>query len=135
MVIAWFAIWGNKKENPSSRESESLPMSTHESESPPAVTSAIDPVCGRTVDGETAKWRFAHEDREYLFCRKGCLKKFSAAPQLFLSSEAPRAQAEAAAEDRREHICPMNPRIHQIGPGICPKCGTPLKAAKVDSEP
>lgn len=134
--------WGNKDGN-APTENESLPMSTHDSESQAAVTSVIDPVCGMTVDPETAKWRFAYEHGQYVFCSKGCLKKFKADPEGYLSGEVQRAEAEAAAktavktaaEAHREHVCPVNPKIRQVGPGMCPKCGTPLEAVESDSEP
>ena len=37
---------------------------------------AIDPICGMTVNPETAAGSFAHEDTTYYFCSKGCLQKF-----------------------------------------------------------
>lgn len=114
-------------------------MSTHNLESHATGTSATDPVCSAMVDPETAKRRFAFEGREYFFCSKGCRKKFKANPEGYLSGEVHRAEAEAAAEAAanatREHVCPMNPKVHQIGPGMCPKCGTPFRVAKSGSEP
>jgi YHS domain-containing protein len=100
-----------------------------------AETSVTDPVCGTTVDAETARWRFTHEDREYLFCGEDCLEKFSTDPEGTLSGEKGQAQVEAAVEDGTEHICPVNPKVQQAGPGSCPKCGAPLEAKEADSEP
>ena len=46
---------------------------------------ALDPVCGMTVDPAKAAGSFEHEGTTYYFCGKGCLAKFSADPQKFLS--------------------------------------------------
>ena len=46
---------------------------------------AIDPVCGMTVDPAKAAGSFEHDGTTYYFCGKGCLAKFSADPQKFLS--------------------------------------------------
>lgn len=113
------------------------------SESHAIEASAIDPVCGTTVEPATAKRRFTYEDRIYRFCSKACLKKFKGDPEGYLCGRVQRIEAEAAAAAaeeaaalaRREHVCPLNPKIHQTGPGMCPKCGTPLEAAKTDSRP
>lgn len=48
---------------------------------------AIDPVCGMTVDPETARaiglWT-EHEGTAYYFCGKGCLLEFRDDPAAFL---------------------------------------------------
>ncbi len=108
-------------------------MSTNDSESHAAETEVIDPVCGMIVNPKEAKRRrFAYEDRDYFFCSKGCRKEFKADPEGYLSGEIQRAEAAAAS---REHVCPLTPTVRQIGPGTCPKCGTPLTIAETDSEP
>lgn len=106
-------------------------MSTGDGESHAAKTEVLDPVCGKTVDPKSAKRRYTYEDRKYFFCSKDCRKKFKADPEGYLSGE---IQREEAAMASREHVCPVNPKIHQVGPGMCPKCGTPLTAVKTDSE-
>ena len=124
--------WGNKDGNDPT-ERESLPMSTHDSESRPTQTIADDRVCGVTVDPETAEWRFTYKEREYLFCSKDCLDKFSADPDGYLSGSVQKAEAMARAG--RKYVCPANPEVEQLEPGDCPKCGTPLKSVEIDSEP
>jgi YHS domain-containing protein len=47
-----------------------------------------DPVCGMTVDLETARAKglsLVHEGREYVFCGKGCLLEFRDAPETYLA--------------------------------------------------
>jgi len=51
------------------------------------------------------------------------------------TGEGPPAQADAAAEDHGDHVCPVNPEVHHAGPGKCPKCGAPLRVAEADPEP
>lgn len=46
-----------------------------------------DPVCGMTVDPETARARglaLTYEGREYVFCGKGCMLEFRDDPKSYL---------------------------------------------------
>ena len=46
-----------------------------------------DPVCGMTVDPESARARglaSSHNGREYFFCGKGCFLEFRDDPERFL---------------------------------------------------
>jgi YHS domain-containing protein len=46
-----------------------------------------DPVCGMHVDPEAARARgltLTHDDREYVFCGKGCMLEFRDDPERFL---------------------------------------------------
>ena len=47
---------------------------------------AIDPVCGMTVDPETAAGRCDYQGRTYYFCAASCLEKFEADPEKALQS-------------------------------------------------
>ncbi|MBA4189278.1 MAG: copper-translocating P-type ATPase [Planctomycetaceae bacterium] len=98
--------------------------------------SAIDPVCGMTVDPSTAAGSFSHAGKPYHFCSKHCLVKFEADPTRYLAtkpaatghscchggSPAPTVQASNGT-----YTCPMHPEIVQQGPGTCPKCGMALE--------
>ncbi len=53
----------------------------------PAVETAIDPVCGMTVDATDASHPFEHDGRTYYFCCPGCRHAFSKAPADFLAQE------------------------------------------------
>jgi YHS domain-containing protein len=47
-----------------------------------------DPVCGMTVQVEEARAKGlarSHEDREYVFCGKGCFLEFGDDPETFLA--------------------------------------------------
>jgi Cu+-exporting ATPase len=53
---------------------------------------AIDPVCGMTVEPETAAGRFDHGGEAYYFCSTHCLDRFRAAPNEYVK----KASADAA---------------------------------------
>ena len=105
-----------------------------------ATTSAIDPVCGMTVDTVAAKHTHDHAGRTFYFCSAGCKTKFAADPVRYLdpvaspvsgSKAGPAAPSEAAGVDTNgapvTYTCPMDPEIVQVGPGVCPKCGMALE--------
>ncbi|MFZ0068611.1 MAG: heavy metal translocating P-type ATPase [Pseudolabrys sp.] len=87
-----------------------------------ATGSAIDPVCGMTVDPHSAKHHADHGGRTYYFCCTGCRAKFVADPQKYLGGR----QSESVPEGT-VYTCPMHPEIRQIGPGSCPICGMALE--------
>ncbi|HEX4807481.1 MAG TPA: heavy metal translocating P-type ATPase [Bryobacteraceae bacterium] len=108
-----------------------------------------DPVCGMIVDPHTAKAHTGYKGVEYYFCSPSCRSKFEQGPNKYLSRRAPASEGlvvlgstPAAAkpsqkqvahppEDSAEYVCPMDPEIHQLGPGVCPKCGMALEPASV----
>ena len=93
--------------------------------------SAIDPVCGMTVDPATSKHKADHKGRTYYFCAPGCKTKFQANPVKYL--EADKAAAEPVAPGTI-YTCPMHPEIRQEGPGSCPICGMALEPLTVSAE-
>jgi Cu+-exporting ATPase len=90
----------------------------------------IDPVCGMTVDPDTAQHRHEHGGKTYVFCSAHCLHKFRSDPQSYLgeTQEAREAPADAI------YTCPMHPEIEQVGPGDCPICGMALEPKMVSVE-
>jgi Cu+-exporting ATPase len=48
------------------------------------MATAIDPVCGMTVETETAKNTHEHEGTTYYFCGKGCMLEFRDDPEQYL---------------------------------------------------
>ena len=46
---------------------------------------ATDPVCGMTVDENTAAATSEHEGRTVYFCSEACKKKFDADPDAYAS--------------------------------------------------
>jgi len=92
-----------------------------------------DPVCGMTVDPQRAAGSVVHQGQTYYFCSSGCVAKFQADPEKYLSSEtAPEPMHPEAAGV--EYTCPMHPEVRQIGPGSCPKCGMALEPVSFTRE-
>jgi Cu+-exporting ATPase len=50
-------------------------------------TVAVDPVCGMSVNTDTAKHKLAHGEKTFYFCCGGCLEKFRAEPEKFLNEQ------------------------------------------------
>jgi YHS domain-containing protein len=48
------------------------------------TTTAIDPVCGMTVDMTTSQLSLEHDGTIYWFCGKGCLLEFRDDPGKYL---------------------------------------------------
>ncbi|MEO7689171.1 MAG: heavy metal translocating P-type ATPase [Sphingomonas sp.] len=91
---------------------------------PAAATSAIDPVCGMTVDPATTTHNAQHGGHAYHFCSAGCCAKFVANPDAYLRDEPAK---EPVAIPGAIWTCPMHPQIRQEGPGTCPICGMALE--------
>ena len=92
-----------------------------------AVGAAIDPVCGMSVNPQTAKHRFAYKGQDYFFCSARCRERFEAEPEKFLLPKEP----EPAAPAGTIYTCPMHPEVRQVGPGSCPICGMALEPEQV----
>src|SRR5258705_5383653 len=48
-------------------------------------SAAIDPVCGMTVDSDSAAGSYEYKGRTYYFCSTHCLHKFCEDPERFLN--------------------------------------------------
>ena len=46
-----------------------------------AAVTAIDPVCGMSVERDTARHRFAYQGQDYFYCGARCRERFEAAPE------------------------------------------------------
>ncbi|HEY2826878.1 MAG TPA: heavy metal translocating P-type ATPase, partial [Pirellulales bacterium] len=111
-----------------------------------------DPVCGMLIDPATAAAKFDYQGQTYYFCNPGCLKKFQASPDVYLSTVPVASGPQLAvlqpggkttsplvtigvapqrstvhAENAAPYTCPMHPEVRQNGPGSCPKCGMALE--------
>ena len=98
------------------------------------IEPTIDPVCGMTVDPATAAATVEHQGIRYSFCSKGCAIRFQTEPDQYLNprSAAPLPQQPPnVPEQQGEYVCPMDPEVHQTGPGACPKCGMALELAAI----
>jgi len=106
--------------------------------------SRIDPVCGMTVNPDSAAGSFEYNAKTYYFCSLHCLEKFKADPEQFLSrrpgsepigihrkgdqhSTASNPVAIAPSSDKANYTCPMHPEVSQPRAGACPKCGMALE--------
>ncbi len=107
-----------------------------------ATAKVIDPVCGMTVDPAKAAGSFKHAGQLYSFCSRGCLAKFEADPEGYLtkgtgpvaapmtlrrSAKPAVAPTTAVAPVSTTYTCPMDPEVRQDHPGACPKCGMALE--------
>jgi len=104
----------------------SRPRSASATVSPPNAPQEkpyTDPVCGMKAAANPEK-SATHDGQTYYFCSKGCVTKFNADPQRYLSPET--RSVETGPVDAL-YTCPMDPEIQQIGPGSCPKCGMALE--------
>src|SRR3972149_9155493 len=105
---------------------------------------AIDPVCGMTVDENSAAPPRVHAGTTFYFCSTHCGAKFEANPAGYLKKQAeptPAHKSHASSSNRppapREaamYTCPMHPEVRQPGPGSCPKCGMALEPRTVSAE-
>ncbi len=86
---------------------------------------SVDPVCGMTVNPEKCAGSHKYQGREYYFCGKGCLAKFSASPRAYLKPK------PVIAKSGAKYTCPMHPEIVQDHPGPCPLCGMALEPMAV----
>ena len=91
-----------------------------------------DPVCGMTVEPESAAGLSEYQGKRYYFCSEKCLRKFEQEPTTYLDGK--RKPKVAATHDQRIYTCPMHPEIEQVGPGDCPKCGMDLEPKEAGAE-
>ena len=108
--------------------------STAESTAAPEPAVMRDPVCGMTVDPVTCAAMEEHDGVRYFFCSKGCAAKFAANPQAYEDASL-KPKPPSAQDMQTEYICPMDPEVHQMGPGSCPKCGMALEPATITALP
>ncbi|MGE4220610.1 MAG: heavy metal translocating P-type ATPase [Alphaproteobacteria bacterium] len=96
----------------------------HEPAQTATAATAIDPVCGMTVDPAKTAHKHTHDGTEYFFCSARCVEKFKAEPERWLTDQKP---APDPAPPGTQYTCPMHPEIVRDGPGDCPICGMALE--------
>ena len=100
-----------------------------------AVHEAVkDPVCGMTVDPETAQHRHELGETTYHFCSASCKSKFAANPDHYLNPAGsdpavlhPAMGSLPQAAEGSIWTCPMHPEVRRAGPDSCPICGMALE--------
>jgi Cu+-exporting ATPase len=95
-----------------------------------------DPVCGMSVNPETAKARAEHDGKTYYFCCGGCAQKFQHDQAKYAGAPpvAPHAATPRPGTPAMRYTCPMHPEIVRMGPGSCPICGMALEPMDVVRE-
>src|SRR5467141_1439753 len=109
-----------------SGERERRMHKAHDKDLPATNEQVIDPVCGMTVNKQTAAGVFAHQGETYFFCSTRCLERFRKDPDQF--QKTPTLVAlERPQRTNREYTCPMHPEIVRSEQGNCPICGMALE--------
>jgi len=103
----------------------------------PAHQGEIDPVCGMTVQPDSAAGSFEYRDKKYYFCATRCLDKFRADPEYYLTPLEQRVPkpTPTPAGDNVNYVCPMDPEVSETKPGACPICGMALEPEDVTALP
>jgi Cu+-exporting ATPase len=89
---------------------------------------AKDPVCGMTVNPDSAAGSDEYQGQTYYFCSTHCLHKFRADPEKFLSKPTALKPTLPVAQS---YTCPMHPEVREDKSGSCPKCGMALEPVTV----
>ena len=97
---------------------------------------AIDPVCGMTIQPATAAGSYEYQGKTYYFCATSCLTKFRADPVYYLTPPEQRAPRGMPIPSGGvvEYICPMDPEVLETQPGACRICGMALEPKVVSLE-
>jgi Cu+-exporting ATPase len=76
------------------------------------LQTAIDPVCGMTVDPHATAHRHAYQGRTFYFCSAGCLRKFAAEPEKYLHATTNETQRPSGAQ-AIDPVCGMTIDPHK----------------------
>jgi Cu+-exporting ATPase len=99
------------------------------------IETAIDPICGMTVDPTTAAGSYFHDGTTYYFCSKGCLQKFIAKSSGEPVAQVPVTIGRVKADTHgHEHD---HPKGVSHGPGVTytdPVCGMSVDPATAAAE-
>ncbi len=96
----------------------------------PLAATALDPVCGMTIDPARAAGFSELGGETSYFCSLSCKTKFDANPGAY-TAKAQQLVAVATPPARQTYVCPMDPGVRQDHPGACPKCGMALEPEAV----
>jgi len=93
-----------------------------------SATTVRDPVCGMSVNPDSAKQVESFAGQQYYFCGASCLSKFRSEPSRYVGEHPKLSKVQAGAVgETRVYTCPMHPEIRENGSGSCPKCGVALE--------
>jgi Cu+-exporting ATPase len=85
-----------------------------------------------SVNPADAAGSFEYAGKTYWFCSSGCLVKFQADPDRYLSARD--SEPEMPHRPQQKYVCPMHPQIVRDQPGGCPICGMALEPQTVTLE-
>lgn len=100
---------------------------------PHGAESAVDPVCGMSVEIKDDTRSSVFEDKTFHFCSEGCETKFNADPHFYAHNDAATRAPKAAPGTK--WTCPMHPEIVRDEAGSCPICGMALEPLIPSDEP
>ena len=100
---------------------------------PEGAKTAIDPVCGMTVEVKDDTRSEVYSDETYHFCSEKCQTRFTQDPYFYASGNA--ASAPQQAPSGTQWTCPMHPEIIRDEQGSCPICGMALEPTVPSDEP
>src|SRR4030095_11525599 len=91
----------------------------------------VDPVCGMTVNPDSAAGSYDYKGQSYYFCHAHCLNKFRQEPERYLNGS-PASPIVSLRRDQPvarhdSYTCPMHPEVSGSGPRSCPKCEMSLE--------
>ncbi len=89
----------------------------------------VDPVCGMTVEPESAAAEHVHEGKKYYFCAVRCKKRFQADPHKFSASG--QHPAGPVAKGARVHL-PDAPGSRKRQTGLLPQVRRGSRANDAD---
>ena len=104
---------------------------------PRVASPARDPVCGMSVDPNSAALRVERGGTTTYFCSAKCQAKFLADPDQYLKPLEPVAASSpppASGTSGVVYTCPMHPQIRRNAPGSCPICGMALEPLVATSQ-
>lgn len=104
----------------------------HDGHDPQLGERVTDPVCGMSIDPNTAKHSLIEDGRTYYFCSAGCKAKFEGDPAAYLAKNATAAPPEVT--EGTIWTCSMHPEIRSDKPGSCPICGMALEPLVVTAD-
>lgn len=84
---------------------------------------AIDPICGMTVEPETAAGQVEYKGEAYYFCATSCLERFRADPEKALSKQPLHLITIPTSPTARKPLPMMMPAAPAVGGARDPVCG------------
>ncbi|EOR7710981.1 heavy metal translocating P-type ATPase, partial [Escherichia coli] len=129
-----------KNKNADTHGNQDMSERNHSSREAASLYTVRDPVCGMTIDPESAHSSKYYKGQLFHFCSSKCETKFSADPNHYLSvtrddvGHHGHLQANPDKDPQKNNnetngiwTCPMHPEVRRDRPGSCPVCGMALE--------